>query len=164
MVKTIKFNEFMTGEYKVQDKKRRNNRVKKVTHLASAAVLPLATCGAVGTVGFAMKAFAATNAVPVMMAAPVTSTTQMAVTVGAKEWMSSQTLSTLAHVLDPLVDIMVALSFPIASVIIVGSCFFFMFGKSEKAWDGIMKAGLGYVLIQVSPLILDVLKQVGSAV
>jgi hypothetical protein len=163
MKKVIKFNEFMSGEYKVKEKEKRQIRARKATQLAVSAVLPIATCGAVGTLGFAMKAFAATNAVPVMMAAPVT-TTQMAVTVGAKEWMSSQTLSTLAHVLDPLVDIMVALSFPIASVIIVGSCFFFMFGKSEKAWDGIMKAGLGYVLIQVSPLILDVLKQVGGAV
>jgi hypothetical protein len=163
-MKTIKFQDFMSGEYKVQDKKRRKQRVAKVTQLASAAVLPLATCGAVGTLGFAMKAFAATNAIPVMLESPVTTTTHMAVTVGAKEWMSEHTLSTLAHVLDPLVDIMVALSFPIASVIIVGSCFFFMFGKSEKAWDGIMKAGLGYVLIQVSPLILDVLKQVGTAV
>jgi nitrate reductase NapE component len=164
MKKVINFNEFMSGEFKIKEKAKRQRRAKKATQLAAAAVLPIATCGAVGTLGFAMKAFAATNAVPVMMAAPVTTTTQMAVTVGAKEWMSSQTLSTLAHVLDPLVDIMVALSFPIASVIIVGSCFFFMFGKSEKAWDGIMKAGLGYVLIQVSPLILDVLKQVGSAV
>jgi hypothetical protein len=155
-MKTIRFQDFMSGEYKVQDKKRRKQRVAKVTQLASAAVLPLATCGAVGTLGFAMKAFAATSAVPV--GAPVV------IDVGAKAWMSEHTLSTLAHVLDPLVDIMVALSFPIASVIIVGSCFFFMFGKSEKAWDGIMKAGLGYVLIQVSPLILDVLKQVGTAV
>jgi hypothetical protein len=163
-MKTIKFQDFMTGEYKVQEKKRRKQRAAKVTQLASAAILPLATCGAVGTLGFAMKAFAATNAIPVMLESPVTTTTHMAVTVGAKEWMSEHTLSTLAHVLDPLVDIMVALSFPIASVIIVGSCFFFMFGKSEKAWDGIMKAGLGYVLIQVSPLILDVLKQVGTAV
>jgi hypothetical protein len=155
-MKTINFQDFMSGEYKVEDKKRRKQRVAKVTQLASAAVLPLATCGAVGTLGFAMKAFAATSAVPV--GAPVV------IDVGAKAWMSEHTLSTLAHVLDPLVDIMVALSFPIASVIIVGSCFFFMFGKSEKAWDGIMKAGLGYVLIQVSPLILDVLKQVGTAV
>jgi nitrate reductase NapE component len=155
-MKTIRFQDFMSGEYKVEDKKRRKQRVAKVTQLASAAVLPLATCGAVGTFGFAMKAFAATSSVPV--GAPVV------IEVGAKEWMSEQSLSALAHVLDPLVDIMVALSFPIASVIIVGSCFFFMFGKSEKAWDGIMKAGLGYVLIQVSPLILDVLKQVGTAV
>lgn len=156
MPKVIKFNEFMSGEYKVKEKEKKQKRISKATKLAIAAILPLATCGAVGTLGFAMTAIAATNAVPV--SAPVV------VTVSAKEWMSAQTLSTLAHVLDPLVDIMVALSFPIASVIIVGSCFFFMFGKSEKAWEGIMKAGLGYILIQVSPLILDVLKQVGTAV
>lgn len=156
MAKVIKFGEFMTGEYKVKDRERKQKRNRKIIKIGTAAILPLATCGAVGTVGFAMKTLAYTNAVPAL--APVV------VEVGAKEWMSAETLSTLAHVLDPLVDIMVALSFPIASVIIVGSCFFFMFGKSEKAWEGIMKAGLGYVLIQVSPLILNVLKQVGSAV
>jgi hypothetical protein len=157
-IKVIKFNEFISGEYKVKEKEKRQKTVKKAIQLAGAAILPVATCGAVGTLGFAMRAMAATNATAVPVSAP------MAVTVGAKEWMSEQTLSTLAHVLDPLVDIMVALSFPIASVIIVGSCFFFMFNQSEKAWEMIMKAGLGYVLIQVSPLILDVLKQVGNAV
>lgn len=156
MAKVIKFNDFMSGEYKVKDREKKQRIIRKTTKLATAAILPLATCGAVGTLGFAMTALASTSAVPV--------STPMVVTAGAKEWMSAQTLSTLAHVLDPLVDIMVALSFPIASVIIVGSCFFFMFNQSEKAWEMIMKAGLGYVLIQVSPLILDVLKQVGSAV
>lgn len=155
--KTIKFNDFMSGEYKQIEKQKRKARIQKTTKLASAALLPLATGGAVGTLSFAMTAMAATtNAIPV--SAPI------AVEASAKEWMSEATLSTLAHVLDPLVDIMVALSFPIASVIIVGSCFFFMFDKAEKGFDSIMKAGLGYVLIQVSPLILDVLKQVGNAV
>ncbi|MFP5115735.1 hypothetical protein ACSU64_25700 [Bacillaceae bacterium C204] len=78
--------------------------------------------------------------------------------------MGTQTLSALAHVLDPVVDVLVALSFPVASVIIVGACLFFMMGNSEKAWTTIQNASLGYVLIQVSPLILDVLKQVGNAV
>lgn len=73
-------------------------------------------------------------------------------------------LEMLATILDPLVQIMVAISFPIASVIMVGSCFFFMFGDSDKAWSGIMKAGLGYVIIQMSPLFLQILRQVGEAV
>lgn len=154
--KSIKFNDFMSGEYKVIEKERKQKRKAKITKVAAAAIIPAVTLGSIGMVGFTMKALAATSAVPV--AAP------LAVEVGAKAWMSEQTLSTLGHVLDPLVDIMVALSFPIASVIIVGSCFFFMFNQSEKGWDTIMKAGLGYVLIQVSPLILDVLKQVGNAV
>jgi len=63
-----------------------------------------------------------------------------------------------------MVQIMVAISFPIASVIMIGACFFFMFGNSERAWNMIMNAGLGYVLIQLSPLFLDILREVGEAV
>lgn len=155
MAKAIKFNEFMSGEYKVKEKKRKQKRIRKASKIASAAILPLATCGTVGTLGFAMKAFASTTVVvPAEEVIPAT----------AKEWMGEQTLSALAHVLDPVVDVLVALSFPIASVVIVGACFFFMFGNAEKAWSMIQNAGLGYVLIQVSPLILNVLKQVGNAV
>jgi hypothetical protein len=156
MAKVIKFNEFMSGDYKVQEKEKRQKRIAKATRLASAAVLPLATGGAVGTLGFAMKAFATANVIQ--------PTVPIAVEVTAKEWMGEQALSTLAHVLDPVVDILVALSFPIASVIIVGSCFQFMFDRADKGWQMIQNAGLGYVLIQVSPLILDVLKKVGNAV
>jgi len=153
----MSLSEFMAGEYKVKDKERKKNRLKKATKLATTAVLPVVTCGAVGTLGLTMTALAATNVVPA--SAPVA-----AVPVTAKEWMGAQTLSTLAHVLDPVVDILVALSFPVASVVIVGACFLFMFGNSEKAWTMIQNAGLGYILIQVSPLIMDVLKQVGNAV
>lgn len=70
----------------------------------------------------------------------------------------------LATVLDPLINLMVAVSFPIASVIIIGGCFFFMIGNSEKAWDTIFKAALGFVLIQLSPLFLAILRNVGEAV
>ena len=77
---------------------------------------------------------------------------------------ADKSLETLATILDPMVQIMVAISFPIASVIMIGACFFFMFGNSERAWNMIMNAGLGYVLIQLSPLFLDILREVGEAV
>ena len=73
-------------------------------------------------------------------------------------------LEMLANVLDPLLQLMVAVSFPIASVIMVGACFFFMFNNSEKAWDMIGKAALGYVIIQLSPLFLEILRKVGESV
>lgn len=76
---------------------------------------------------------------------------------------AEKSLAMLADVFDPFVQILVAISFPIASVIMVGACFFFMFGNSEKAWSMIMNAGLGYVLIQMSPLFLNILRQIGSA-
>lgn len=79
-------------------------------------------------------------------------------------FIADKSLETLATILDPMVQIMVAISFPIASVIMIGACFFFMFGNSERAWNMIMNAGLGYVLIQLSPLFLDILREVGEAV
>lgn len=77
---------------------------------------------------------------------------------------ADKSLEMLATALDPLIQIMLAISFPIASVIIIGACFMFMFNNSEKGWDMIMKAGLGYCLIQLSPLFLEILRQVGKAI
>ncbi len=78
-------------------------------------------------------------------------------------FIAETSLSMLATVLDPLIQILVAISFPIASVIMVGACFFFMLGNSEKAWQTIFNAGLGYVLVQMSPLFLNILKGIGKA-
>lgn len=77
---------------------------------------------------------------------------------------ADSSLNMLATVLDPLVQILVAISFPIASVIMVGACFFFMLGNSEKAWQTIFNAGLGYILIQMSPLFLNILREIGKTV
>jgi len=77
---------------------------------------------------------------------------------------ADKSLEILATALDPVVQILVTISFPIASVIMVGACFFFMLGNSEKAWSMIMNAGLGYVLINLSPLFLQILKQIGEAI
>jgi hypothetical protein len=154
--KVIKFNDFMTSEYKEKEKQRKRNVVNKATKVAMAALIPMATGGAIGSLGLMVTATSAL--------ASTTATQPIAIEVGAAAWMGEKTLNTLAHVLDPVVDILVALSFPIASVIIVGSCFQFMFDRADKGWQMIQNAGLGYVLIQVSPLILDVLKQVGNAV
>lgn len=77
---------------------------------------------------------------------------------------ADKSLEMLANVLDPLVQLMVAISFPIASVIMIGGMFFFMIGNTEKAWSTIFNASLGYVLIQLSPLFLQILRQVGETV
>jgi len=142
-MQTLAFNDFMSGSYKktAKEEKRKVNVGKIVRRIGTSIAIPLV---------MAKPAFAASNV--------------EAVPASAKEWMGEQTISALAHALDPLVDVLVALSFPIASVIIVGGCFFFMLGNSEKAWSTIQNAGLGYVLIQISPLILNVLKQIGNAV
>ncbi len=77
---------------------------------------------------------------------------------------ADKSLEMLATILDPVIQVLVAISFPVSSVIMVGACFWFMIGNSEKAWSTIMNAGLGYVLIQMSPIFLDIFRAIGKAV
>lgn len=112
--------------------------------------------------GNIIKKVATTVAIPFVLTPHAFA--QSTQTASVSGYIGEKSLNIIAHALDPLVELMVALSFPIASVIMVGSCFFFMFGNNEKAWSGIMKAGLGYVLIQLSPLFLKIMKEVGTAI
>lgn len=72
-------------------------------------------------------------------------------------------LTALATILDPIFDILVAISFPIASIIVICAFFLIMIGNKEKAFDMMMNAGLGYILIQLSPVFLEILKTVGNS-
>jgi hypothetical protein len=136
-VQTIKFGEFMDGSWKIS-----NKDVKRVTNVLVKAgcMIPLAMAP---TTAFASGVGNAAGA--------------------ATQYVAGSTLNILAHALDPIVQILVAISLPVASIVMIGGCFFFMFGNSEKAWGTIQNAGLGYILIQLSPLFIKVLEQVGKS-
>lgn len=72
-------------------------------------------------------------------------------------------LTALATILDPIIDILIAVSFPIASIIVVCAFFLIMIGNKDKAFDMMLHAGLGYILIQLSPVFLEILKTVGDS-
>lgn len=104
-------------------------------------------------------------AIPLIAAKTAFAAAPEAVPVGATQYIGEKTLEVIAHALDPLVDLMVDLSFPVCSVIIVGSLVSsLMQGKSERGWTGIQNAGLGYVLMQIMPMLLAVLKKIGTAI
>jgi len=79
-------------------------------------------------------------------------------------YITDKSLETLATILDPVIQIMVGVSFPLASVIMVGAGFFFMLGQSEKAWDIIFKCGMGYIFINISPMLLEILRNIGQLI
>lgn len=130
------------------------NQFKRDTYTATS--IPVSTPSTIATIPPPVQ-------IPSM---PVTQTIEQIVPVVAQPvgFVGDTSAAMLAGILDPLINLMVAISFPIASVIIIGGCFFFMIGNSEKAWDTIFKAALGFVLIQLSPLFLDILRNVGEAV
>lgn len=128
------------------------------TEVAVASVIPVAA-----SVGFGAHQYSILNNLT-PLAVNGEWAAQQPATMIPTGFIADKTLETLATILDPIIQILVAISFPVASVIMIGACFFFMFGNSDKAWSMILNAGLGYVLIQLSPLFLDILRTVGSSI
>ncbi|MDN4609104.1 hypothetical protein [Sporosarcina highlanderae] len=74
------------------------------------------------------------------------------------------TLAAMATVFDPVVEMIVAISLPLASVVVAGAGLLMILGNSDKAQSMIVKAGIGYVVIQLLPLIITIFKTMGKAV
>ncbi|UOQ93431.1 hypothetical protein MUO14_24195 [Halobacillus shinanisalinarum] len=70
----------------------------------------------------------------------------------------------IVNAFDPVVELMIALSLPIAGVMITGGALMVMIGMNDRGYGLLMKAGIGYVLVQMSPLFIDLLAGVGAAV
>lgn len=61
------------------------------------------------------------------------------------------------HAFDPLVDIIQALAYPVAMIVVLGGALFIMIGNKEKGFAMMQGAGLGYVLVQLTPMVLNIL-------
>lgn len=82
----------------------------------------------------------------------------------AKEAISESTKEQVVHAFDPLVSMIVAISTPMAGVIIAGASLAVMIGFKDKGYQYIMNASLGYVLVHMLPLFISLLTGVGAAI
>ena len=58
---------------------------------------------------------------------------------------------------NPLIDLIQALAYPIAMVVVLGGAIMVMINQKEKGYSLMMGAGLGYVLINMTPMVLNIL-------
>lgn len=63
----------------------------------------------------------------------------------------------MVHAFDPLVNIIQALAYPVAMIVVLGGALFIMIGNKEKGFSMMQGAGLGYVLVQLTPMVLNIL-------
>lgn len=72
--------------------------------------------------------------------------------------------SKILHAFDPLIDLFQSLSYPIAGVMIAAGCLFIMVGNRERGMQMLQNAAIGYILVQLSPMFLQLLVGVGESV
>ena len=65
---------------------------------------------------------------------------------------------------QPLIDLVQSLAYPVAMFVVVGGSLFVMIGNKEKGFTLMQNAALGYMLVVIAPLILDVLVDATKAV
>lgn len=70
----------------------------------------------------------------------------------------------ILHAFDPLINLIQDLSYPIAGVMISLGAIYIMAGQKEQGVKFLTNAALGYILVQLAPLILSLLVGVGSSV
>lgn len=69
----------------------------------------------------------------------------------------------VVNAFSPLVELVKALSYPISLVMMLGGGLFVMIGNSDRGFGMIQKAGLGYVLVQMLPLLMDLLVEIAKS-
>ena len=139
---TIEFSAFMSGEYKTSWRNKKTPQwrtFKEITkRIAPVPILSILSSKYV-------------------LAGPQEITTE------AVEVVAQSTRDSIIHAFDPLLQLMIDLSLPIAGIMITGGCLLIMIGQKEKGFTLLMNSSLGYVLVNLSPLFLKLLEEIGKA-
>jgi hypothetical protein len=58
---------------------------------------------------------------------------------------------------SPLIDLVQSLAYPVAMVVVLGGAIMVMVGMKEKGYSMLMSAGLGIILVNIAPMVLNIL-------
>ncbi|MEE6134000.1 MULTISPECIES: hypothetical protein [Bacillaceae] len=83
---------------------------------------------------------------------------------GPGEYVKNHAKEQIVDALMPLVDIIQALSYPIALVMLSSGGLMFMINQKDKGISLIQNASLGYVLVQLMPTFMKIIVGVGNSI
>ncbi|WP_019241487.1 MULTISPECIES: hypothetical protein [Bacillus] len=69
----------------------------------------------------------------------------------------------VVNAFDPLIQLVQSLSYPIGLTMMLGGGLYVMIGNSDRGLGMIQKAGVGYILIQMLPILMDLLVEIAKA-
>ena len=97
-------------------------------------------------------AVAPLTAIP--QASAAASTTQQAVTTMAS---SQEIYDKMMIAFEPITTLIQALAYPVASVVVLAGALFVMINQKEKGFGMMSSAGLGVILVNLMPMVLNIL-------
>ncbi|ADU30386.1 hypothetical protein [Evansella cellulosilytica] len=86
------------------------------------------------------------------------------VSIPGSEYVKGAAKEKIVEAFMPLVDMIQALSYPIALVMLTGGALMFMINQKDKGIGLIQNASIGYILVQLMPLLMNLLVGIGETV
>lgn len=107
------------------------------------------------------KKIASTGLVPLMLAVPSYASAQGPGAVS--DWARGELYEKVVHAFEPVVGLAQALSYPIGLIVMLGGGLFVMIGNKEKGFGLIQQAGIGYLLVQSLPMLMNLLVEIAKS-
>lgn len=157
---SIEFGAFLSGEYKERGKDEKSN-VGQLCDDLGKWIVAIPSAGLLTFKSATSFAHESQTQFVAPQAVPVNGQYGEVVPAGA---LSDAVTERIVSAFDPLVELIIAVSLPVASVMMAGSALMIMVGQKDAGFKLMMNASLGYVLVQMVPLFIDLLAGVGEAV
>jgi len=143
--------EFMNPEKEIKREIAKFNK-KAAAHGIKASLITLATgVTAISLTGKSLATHAHAAPTAVYATGPV-------------DYVKGKAQEQIVEAFMPLVDMIQALSYPIALVMLTGGALLFMINQKDKGVSLIQNASIGYILVQLMPLMMNLLVGIGGSV
>lgn len=152
MVETISFKDFYSGNYGA--KKKWNNVKKNIKRYAPVAVRITVIVGS----AIVFNQFVD---MPVSFAESVEVIKQDG---AVKNFIDGQLYERILKAFEPVIFLVKAIAYPIATLVALGGGLFIMIGNKEKGFGLIQQAALGYLIVQMIPLLMKLLVEIAKSI
>lgn len=75
-----------------------------------------------------------------------------------KNYIEGQLYNHIVNAFEPVIFLIKVVSYPIASVVALCGSLFIMVGSQERGFSLISRAGIGYIVVQMIPLFMRLLR------
>jgi len=81
-----------------------------------------------------------------------------------KNFIDGQVYSRILKAFEPVIFLVKAISYPIATLVALGGGLYIMVGNKEKGFGLIQQAAIGYLIVQMIPLLMKLLVEIAKSI
>jgi len=162
MTETMNIKEFMNGDYGA--KKKWNKAKKNINKYAPVAIRVSIIVGSVIVFNQFIDITSASADIGGSIPVTVNPSESISPDGGVKNFIDGQLYSRIIKAFEPVIFLIKAVSYPIATLVALGGGLFIMIGNKEKGFGLIQQAAIGYLIVQMIPLLMKLLVEIAKSI